>query len=115
MARESVLKAYISLVAQFDGVEIKGKKMPYTAVNGNMFSFLDDHDRLCLRFSEERKAELNSFHGTTDVIQYGAVMRGYIPLTPETMMHDNELVELFREALAYATSLKPKPTKKKSN
>lgn len=89
--------------------------MPYTAVNGNMYSFLDDQERLCLRFSEGRKTELNNLHGTTDVIQYGAVMRGYIPLPPGVMMNDNELAELFGEALAYATSLKPKPTKKKSN
>ena len=111
MTREEVLDTYKRLVEPLNGIEIKGKKTPYTAINGNMFSFLDDQDRLCLRFSEARKAELNTQFGTTDVIQYGAVMRGYVAIPSDVVGQDAHLADLFREALDFGSSLKPKPTK----
>src|SRR5207247_6086960 len=35
-----ILKRYEEIISAFPEVELKGVSMPYTAVNGNMFSFL---------------------------------------------------------------------------
>ena len=48
-----VFKKYEALVADFPEVERKGVSMPYTALNGNMFSFLDKEGMLSLRFSQD--------------------------------------------------------------
>jgi hypothetical protein len=111
--RIAILEHYKRTVARHDGIEIKGAKTSYTAINGNMFSFVDDQTRLCLRFSEHRKSELNDVHKTTDVLQYGAVMRGYIPLPDSIISDASALNQLFSESLDFARGLKPKPTKKK--
>ncbi|MEM8689041.1 MAG: TfoX/Sxy family protein [Pseudomonadota bacterium] len=114
MNRDQIVERYKRAVSAHDGIEIKGAKTAYTAINGNMFSFVDDENRLCLRFSEERKAAFNQEHGTRDVVQYGAVMRGYIAVPDELLSDDDQLKALFAESLQFAATLKPKPSKKKS-
>ena len=113
MEREQVLEIYKTAVARHDELKVRGAKTAYTAINGNMFSFVDDQARICLRFSESRKAELNAQYGTRDVTQYGAVMRGYVALVDEVAVDGVELERLFAESYAFAKTLKPKATKKK--
>lgn len=115
MDRELVLVCYRRAVAKHEDVKVKGAKTSYTAFNGNMFSFIDDQARLCLRFSEERKVELNEIYGSTDVLQYGSIMKGYVSLSDEVIVDEATLDGLFNESLEFAKSLKPKATKKKSN
>jgi len=112
MDRDAVLDCYKRAVAKHDDIKVKGAKTSYTAINGNMFSFIDDQARICLRFSEKRKAELNKFYGSTDVLQYGAVMRGYVSFSDEVIVYETTLDELFSESLEFAKNLKPKPTKR---
>lgn len=114
MDREVAFDCYGRTVAKHEDVKVKGAKTPYTAINGNMFSFIDDQGRICLRFSEERKAALNAYFGSTDVLQHGAVMRGYVPLSDEVTADGTTLDKLFSESLEFAKKLRPKPTKKKS-
>jgi hypothetical protein len=45
------VEAHDRLVTAVPEVERKGAAMPYTSVNGNMFSYLDDTDRLLPWFS----------------------------------------------------------------
>ncbi|MEM8645701.1 MAG: TfoX/Sxy family protein [Pseudomonadota bacterium] len=114
MQRDQVIEFYKRAVSAHKGIEIKGAKTAYTSMNGNMFSFVDDENRLCLRFSEERKAEFNAAHGTGDVVQYGAVMRGYVALPDALLTNENKLKALFAESLEFAATLKPKASKKKT-
>ena len=112
MDREEVLQKYRRAIERHADIEVKGAKTPYTALNGNMFSFIDDEDHICLRFSEDRKAALKQEFGLEDVVQYGAVMRGYVQM-PNQIIEDQSLYQrLFSESLEFAKSLKPKPTKK---
>ena len=113
MEHEDTLEHYKSAVAKLEGIEIKGAKSSYTAINGNMFSFIDDEARLCLRFSEARKKELNILHNSSDVVQYGTVMRGYVALPGDVASDNSMLDSLFTESLEFAKSLKSKPTKTK--
>lgn len=114
MDREAVLDCYKRTVAKHEDIKVKGVKTSYTSINGNMFSFVDDQAQICLRFSEDRKAELNRFYGSSDVLQYGAVMRGYISLPGEIVVAEATLDKLFSESLEFAKGLRPKPTKTSS-
>jgi len=62
----------------------------------------------------DRQAELNDLYGSTDVIQHGAVMKGYVPLSDKVTADEATLDKLFGESLEFAKTLKPKPSKKKS-
>ena len=105
---DEVLKVYEELVANLPCVQRKGKKNPYTSVNGHMFSFLDADGMLSMRFSEERKDELIAKHDAGPSIQYNSVMRGYV-LFPESMLAETTtLLEYLQESYEYACSLKPK-------
>src|SRR5687768_14140225 len=56
------LALYEKLVATQPGVERKGASMPYTSVNGHMFSFLTKEGKLALRLpAEERDAFLKRY------------------------------------------------------
>ena len=111
MDRDQIVEIFRTLVSDHDGIEVKGAKSKYTAVNGNMFAFVSPEGQLCLRLSEAGKKEFNARHGGTDVIQYNAVMRGYVAV-PEIIIGDKDaLDDLFAEVVAHARDLKPKPTK----
>ncbi len=56
------LELYEKLVATQPSVERKGAAMPYTSLNGHMFSFLTETGRLALRLpAEERRAFLKKY------------------------------------------------------
>lgn len=111
--RDRVVEIYRALVAQHDGLAVKGAKTAYTAMNGNMFSFVDGDGLLCIRLSNEDKAAFEAAHGTGDVIQHNSVMRGYVPV-PEAMLDDMDALQaVFAKSVANARASKPKPTKRK--
>ena len=120
MAR-SAPKAPAEAVALYEAVlatnpEIvrKGATMPYTSVNGNMFSLLTPEGILALRLPEaEREAFLKRYE-TSLVVQYGAVMKEYISVPPALLKNTNELAKYLELSYRYACSLKPKPTTKKT-
>lgn len=113
MADQIGLERYEALVTAHFGDKVKGKANRYTSMNGNMYSFLDKDGTICLRLSEAGKEAFNTANGTSDVIQYGAVMRGYVAV-PEAFYDDEErLSAVFGECLENARTLPAKPTKKR--
>ena len=108
-----VFEKYESLLEDFPEVERKGATMPYTALNGNMFSFLDKEGMLSLRFSKEEQEAFIEAFDTSHSIQHGAVMKGYA-VVPEFVLNDTELLRThFSKSLAFVKTLAPKATKKK--
>jgi TfoX/Sxy family transcriptional regulator of competence genes len=108
-----VLAWYDKLVATHPGVERKGAAMPYTSVNGHMFSFLTKTGALALRLpADERDAFLKKYK-TKLVEQHGTVLKEYVEVPDALLRKTQELKGLFDASYAYVTSLKPKPTKKK--
>jgi TfoX/Sxy family transcriptional regulator of competence genes len=101
---------YEKLVATNPNVERKGATMPYTSVNGNMFSLLTGSGTLALRLpAEEREAFLKKYK-TTLSVQYGTVLKEYVDVPDALLKNTAELAEFFDLSFAYARSLKPKPT-----
>jgi TfoX/Sxy family transcriptional regulator of competence genes len=112
-AFKTVEKLYDEIWAQFPEIERKGKTMPYTSMNGNMFSFVSKIGELAFRLSDEVKREYISAHGASESIQHGRVMKGYINV-PEKYFDDAEFLKILCEkSIQYAKTLRPKATKKK--
>jgi hypothetical protein len=101
-----------ALLERFPTMKRKGKTMPYTSMNGHMFSFVDKEGVLGLRMSKEDIAEFRAQYGTGDFIQYNSVMRGYVVVPADLLADTDTLVGWYERSLAYIGSLKPKPTKR---
>lgn len=110
---EALLALYDQLIASIPELERKGKTMPYTSVNGHMFSFLDKEGKLSIRLSEEEQEAFIKKHKAELSIQHGAVMRGYVLVPVELMKKVKPLTAYFKKSYDFTASLKPKPSKKK--
>jgi hypothetical protein len=107
------LKLYELAIAMVPGLERKGAAVPYTAVNGNMSSYLHPRGDLALRLAEPQRNEFLSQHNTGLFEAYGAVHREYVTV-PQTLLADTRaLVAYLRASLQYVMTLKAKPSKKK--
>jgi TfoX/Sxy family transcriptional regulator of competence genes len=108
------LALYEKLVATNTKVERKGATMPYTSLNGHMFSLLTKEGWLALRLpSDAREAFLKKYQ-TKLCVQYGTVMKEYVQVPDDLLKKTTELRKYFDQSYAYVGSLKPKPTTRKA-
>lgn len=111
--REQNLALYEKLVATKPDVERKGDTMPYTSVNGHMFSLLTKDDGVILRLpAGERESFLKKYKTTVPVL-YGAVMKEYVEVPDSLLKKTVELKKYFDASYSYISSLRPKPTARK--
>ncbi|WP_420315729.1 hypothetical protein [Ekhidna sp.] len=111
-ASEQTLQLYSALLATV-GLEQKGKNMPYTSMNGNMYSFVAKEGYVAIRLSEEDKQEFMDKYNAGPAISYGATMNGYVHVPDDVLKRTQELSEYMKKSNEFAKTLKPKPTKKK--
>ena len=106
------LERYERLVATIPAVERKGVTLPYTSLNGHMFSFVAEDGTVVLRlgaddrsaFIERYDASLHEAHGT--------VMREYVSV-PDALADDTtSLAPWFERSRDYVAGLKPKATRR---
>ena len=105
------LELYEKLVATNVDVDRKGKTMPYTSLNGYMFSFLAKDGKVSIRLPKgERETFLSKYKLS---VQYGSVMKEYVVVPDYLLKNTSELKTYFDISYAYIGTLKSKPTKKK--
>ena len=107
------LALYEKLLATNPKVERKGDTVPYTALNGHMFSYLGKTGEMALRLpTGAREAFLQKYR--TSLCQlYGVVQKEYVTVPPALLKKTSELKTHFDVSYAYVSSLKPKPTRRK--
>ena len=107
------LELYEKLVATNPNVQRKGATVPYTSLNGHMFSYLTKEGKLALRLpAGEREAFLKKYK-TTLCEAYGIVQREYVIVPDALLSSTRELKKFFDCSYEYVGSLKPKPTTRK--
>jgi len=107
------VKLYDQLIEANPAIERKGKTMPYTSLNGHMFSFLSKEGVMGLRLSENDRDDFIQKFNSHLMEQHGRVMKEYVAV-PEVLLKDtSRLSEYLQKSLNYVSGLKPKPTKKK--
>jgi hypothetical protein len=110
----AALALYDKLIATNPDIERKGAKLPYTSVNGNMFTFLSEAGLMGLRLpAEEREVFLKKYK--TGLFEaHGAVMKEYVTV-PETLLKNTKALSKYLEAsYRYVKTLKPKAQKIKT-
>lgn len=106
------LKLYDFLVGKCPRLERLGKTMPYTAVNGYMFSLLNKAGEIGIRFSKEKQQHYMASYDTTNYKSYGAIMNGYILITEKMLEDANLITQLLNESYDYFNSIAPNKHKK---
>ncbi|MBS1913871.1 MAG: hypothetical protein JST22_17920 [Bacteroidetes bacterium] len=109
------LALYEKLVATIPDVERKGATVPYTSVNGNMFSYLSKDGVLALRLPAEARDAFIEKYNTRLCEQYGIVQKEYVEVPDALLKKTAELKKYFAQSYAYVSALKPKPTTRKKN
>ena len=107
----ALLERYDRVIAAEPGVERKGAAIPYTSVNGNMFSYLDS-GHLVLRLPAAERQTFLERYSTTLHVAYGVVQKEYVDVPDDVFERPDEAGPLFRASYAYAAALRPKPTKR---
>lgn len=104
------LALYDRLLATQAGVERKGVTVPYTSINGHMFSFLTPTGSLALRLAATDREAFRARHGAHLHEAHGTVMKEYVAVPDDLFVDTDALAPSFAASLAYVSSLKPKPT-----
>ena len=78
---------YARLVATAPEADLKGARMPYTALNGNMFSYLHPSGKLALRLPPVERERFLADHGTTLFEACGVVQKEYVTV-PDKLLAD---------------------------
>jgi TfoX/Sxy family transcriptional regulator of competence genes len=104
---------YEKLIHTTPEVELKGDTMPYTSVNGNMFSFLSKEGIAGVRLAEKDREAFLKKYSTTLFEAYGTVLKEYVAIPDTLLKNTKELKKYFALSYVYAKTLKSKPTKKK--
>jgi len=101
---------YDRLIDMHPTLKRKGKTMPYTSVNGHMFSFLDKDGVMGLRLPPEERDAFIRKYKTRIMEQYGRVMAEYV-VVPEKLLSDTlTLLKYLEKSYEYVSALKPKKT-----
>ena len=106
------VEAYDRLVAAAPDVERKGATMPYTSVNGNMFSYLDASGSMALRLPATDRTAFIERYSTHLHEAHGTVQKEYVTVPGDLLDDTDRLLPWFLAGRAYAVTLKPKPTKR---
>jgi hypothetical protein len=112
MDRSAALALYDALIATNRAVERKGDTVPYTSLNGHMFSALHKDGTVALRLPErEREAFLKKYR-TTLASHYGVVQPEYVVVPDALLGKTHDLKPYFDASYAYVAAMKPKATSK---
>ncbi|MBD3276114.1 MAG: hypothetical protein GF372_12430 [Candidatus Marinimicrobia bacterium] len=106
------IELFDQLIAVHPDIERKGKTMPYTSLNGHMFSFLSKDGHMGLRLPDTEREKFLREYETELMEQYGSIMKEYVKVPDNLLKDTDKLLEYLQMSFDYVSTLKPKPTKK---
>ena len=109
---DTALAAYDRLIATDSEIERKGKSMPYTSLNGHMFSYLSPEGVCGLRLSDADREAFVAQYKTEPFMQHGRVMKEYVTIPSDLLQDTDAMQKVLSQSLSYVRSLKPKAAKK---
>lgn len=107
------LGLYVRLLETNPNIELKGATMPYTSLNGNMYTFLSDSG-LGMRLPKDAREEFLKKYHTHLYEAHGTVLKEYVAVPDKLLKNTKELKKYLDLSYAYVSTLKPKPSKKKT-
>ncbi len=112
ITQEQRLEYYSKLVGSHPEAVLKGDTVPYTSLNGNMYSYLSKDGFLALRLGKDDREAFLEKYKTTLVYAYGIIQKEYVTVPDILLQNIAEMKPYFELSYRYASSLKPKATAK---
>jgi TfoX/Sxy family transcriptional regulator of competence genes len=103
---------YDRLIATNPAIERKGVTMPYTAVNGNMFTYLSPEGRLAIRLPKAEREQFLEQYATTLHEAHGTTLKEYVTIPEDLLKDTNTLKRYLDMSYEYVKTLKPKTKRK---
>lgn len=113
MSIEEKVELYDKLVASHTKAIRKGATIPYTSLNGHMYSYFSKDGFLALKLPADAREAFLKKYKTTLVTAYGIVQKEYVTVPDSLLKKTKELQPYFDLSYEYVSALKPKPTTKK--
>jgi hypothetical protein len=104
---------YDKLVAAHANAIRKGAMIPYTSLNGHMYSYFSKDGFLALRLPADVREKFLAKYRTTLATAYGLIQKEYVVVPDSLLRKTKELKFYFDLSYEYAGSLKPKTSKSK--
>lgn len=105
---------YDKLIETNPDIERKGVTMPYTSINGHMFTYLSKTGSLGIRLPKKEREEFLEKYSTTLYESHGAIMKEYVTVPDDLLQNTEELKTYIDLSYNYVKTLKPKASKKKA-
>lgn len=112
MDKEAIREIYVQAINNHPELELKGKNMLYTSLNGHMHTTITKEGEMGIRLGKEDRKAFEDKYGPSPVISYGATLREYVKINDGVLAKEDEIQELLTKSLNYIKTLEPKPTKK---
>jgi hypothetical protein len=110
---QNKIALFDQLVAAHPDAVRKGDTIPYTSLNGHMYSYFSKDGFLALRLPAGAREEFLNNYNTSLVTAYGIIQKEYVMVPDSLLEQTAELKPWFDKSYAYVSALKPKATKKK--
>jgi hypothetical protein len=110
--REKKVELYNKLVASHPDAVLKGATIPYTSLNGHMYSFITKENVVGLRLPADERTKFLNKYKTKLVEQYGIVQKEYVIVPDSLLEKTDDLETYFNISYQYVNTLKPKATTK---
>jgi TfoX/Sxy family transcriptional regulator of competence genes len=107
------LALYDRLIETIPNLERKGAAVPYTSLNGHMFSFINTDGALALRLPQAARENFLAEYHASLAVSYSTVMKEWVSVPEELFQNTQELQKYFELSYEHVKSLKPKPTTRK--
>lgn len=106
---EELIEKYRVATATQPDIEFKGaKKLPYTSVNGYMYSSLTKDGRMGIRLSPEDRETFIAEHDAIQFKNYGADIKEHLEVPDSMLEMPEELGRWLAKSHAYTLTLPPK-------
>ncbi len=105
-------KLYDNLIRSTLNIETKGKTLPYTSLNGNMFSFLTADGSMGLRLSKADRDEFIREFDSKLIERFGKPMKEYVEVPAKLLAEAEKLKRYILLSYRYVATLPSKPTRK---
>lgn len=112
LSRDQKVELYNKMVASHPDAVLKGDIIPYTSLNGHMYSFLTKGDEVTLKLPADEREKFIEKYKTRLAENYGIVQKEYVVVPDSLLEYTDELKSYFEISYNYVSKLKPKPTTK---
>jgi len=113
LSRDEQLAFYQNVIATNPNAVCKGDTIPYTSLNGHMYSYFSKDGFIALRLPADARIHFLEKYNSTLVTAYGIVQKEYVVVPDSLLSATDELKPWFDQSFGYVSSLKPKPSKGK--